>query len=55
MQKKSAEGQSNLALQAGRDGQTEEILQELLQAIHKEEEEQKATQKAGPEVARRGH
>ena len=55
VQKKSAEGQSNLALQAGRDGQTEEILQELLQAIHKEEEEQKATQKAGPEVARRGH
>ena len=51
MQKKGKEGQSNLALQAGKDRQTEEILQELLQAIHKEEEDEKEAQKTRPEVA----
>lgn len=50
MQKKGKEGQSNLALQAGRDRQTEEILQELLQAIHKEEDAKEA-QKTRSEVA----
>ena len=39
MQKEGEERPSLLALQAGRDGETEEVLQELLQTIHQEEKQ----------------